>query len=202
MGTSAPKKQGNQWSLLDLVSGVMLVSVFVFLVLVYTHLGDSLAISGRQALALNRRDSKSRERILNSVEMGQILEVCPQEFVDYMPCEDPKRARLLSRERNFYRERHCPTLAEKLLCLIPPPRDYKSPVAWPESLHKVWVLFAIFCGIKCHNCLNHQSSISYEVLCFLNQWSYPVRKWMPMAHSWQLRNINQSITLVGCLWSN
>lgn len=138
MGTSAPKKQGKQWKLLDLVSGFMFLAVFVFLVLVYTPLGDSLAASGRQALALTIRDAKSRERLLSSVEAGQPLEPCPQELEDYMPCEDPKRVHHLSRERNFYRERHCPSLSEKLLCLIPPPRDYKSPVPWPESLHKVW----------------------------------------------------------------
>lgn len=139
MGTTISlKKPTKQWKLLDLVSGIMFLAVFVFLVLVYTPLGDSLAASGMQALALTISDPGTRDRLLRSIEVGQPLAPCPQDFVDHMPCEDPKRMQRLSRERNFYRERHCPSPSEKLLCLIPPPRDYKSPVLWPESLRKVW----------------------------------------------------------------
>lgn len=39
---------------------------------------------------------------------------------------------------NFYRERHCPLPDQTPLCLIPPPRGYKIPVPWPESLSKIW----------------------------------------------------------------
>lgn len=136
MGT--PKKQAKQWKLLDFVSGVMFLAVFIFLVLVYTPLGDSLEASGRQALRLTISDPRSRERVLRSVEAGEPLQPCLQDLVDHMPCEDPKRMRHLSRERNYYRERHCPLPSEKLLCLIPPPRDYRTSVPWPESLNKVW----------------------------------------------------------------
>jgi hypothetical protein len=55
-----------------------------------------------------------------------------------MPCHDPKRAVKLSRERNFYKERHCPPAAEKLNCLIPSPPQYQRPIPWPESLRKIW----------------------------------------------------------------
>ncbi|MCO5561936.1 hypothetical protein L7F22_015562 [Adiantum nelumboides] len=136
MGTSTQKKQGSQWKLLDYVSGLLFVAVFVFLVLVYTPLGDSFAASGRQSLVLTVRDAKSREEFFTAMEAGHPLEHCPQELQDHMPCEDPKRARLFSKERNYYRERHCPPPTEKLLCLISSPKEYKSPVSWPESLHK------------------------------------------------------------------
>lgn len=138
MGSPSQKKQGSQWKILDLVSGLLFVAVFVFLVLVYTPLGDSFAASGRRSLALSTRDAKSRENFLSAVESGPPLEPCPQELEDHMPCEDPKRARYFSKERNLYRERHCPSPSEKLLCLIAPPKDYKTPVPWPESLHKIW----------------------------------------------------------------
>lgn len=123
---------------MDLVSGLLFLSVFVFLVLIYTPLGDSFATSGRRSLALTIRDAKGRRNFLRAVEAGQSLEPCPQELQDHMPCEDPKRARYFSKERNYYRERHCPPPSEKLLCLISQPKDYKSPVSWPECLHKIW----------------------------------------------------------------
>ncbi|KAH7373795.1 hypothetical protein KP509_17G075300 [Ceratopteris richardii] len=138
MGTSTQKKQGNQWKLLDYVMGTLFVSVFVFLVLVYTPLGDSFAASGRRSLAFSFKDSRNRDKLLSVVEAGEPLEACPQELQDHMPCEDPKRARFFSKERNYYRERHCPPPSEKMLCLIPPPKGYKPPITWPESLHKIW----------------------------------------------------------------
>lgn len=60
-----------------------------------------------------------------------------------MPCEDPRRNSQLSREMNFYRERHCPVPEETALCLIPPPQGYSVPVPWPDSLHKVlfWIMY-------------------------------------------------------------
>ncbi len=71
------------------------------------------------------------------VEDGQLVEFCSDRYVDHMPCHDPKRAVKLSRERNFYKERHCPPAAEKLNCLIPSPPQYQRPIPWPESLRKV-----------------------------------------------------------------
>ncbi|KAI6702461.1 hypothetical protein NL676_011597 [Syzygium grande] len=63
---------------------------------------------------------------------------CPASYVDHMPCEDPRRSSQLSREMNYYRERHCPPPEETPLCLVPPPDGYKVPVRWPESLNKIW----------------------------------------------------------------
>lgn len=78
------------------------------------------------------------------VETGLLLESCPVRLADIMPCHDPKRAKAFTKERNVYRERHCPPLEEKLRCLIPPPPDYRIPVRWPASLQRV--SFKFVCG--------------------------------------------------------
>jgi hypothetical protein len=62
---------------------------------------------------------------------------CALRYTDHMPCHDAKRAKSFAKERNHYRERHCPPREEKLRCLIPPPIDYRIPIPWPKSLHKV-----------------------------------------------------------------
>ncbi|KAM0880599.1 hypothetical protein ACQ4PT_033467 [Festuca glaucescens] len=104
-----------QWSFLDAVWAVFLVAVVVFLALVFTpRRGDTLpALSGA-------------------------VPPCAASEVDLLPCEDPRRSSRLSREMNFYRERHCPVRGEALACLVPPPQGYRVPVPWPESLHKIW----------------------------------------------------------------
>ena len=135
----ASKRNGRQWRLLDIVSAAIFGLVFLFFLLVFTRLGDSLAASGRQTLLLSNADPRQRQRIIELVEAGQkqAIEACPADAVDHMPCEDPRRNSQLSREMNYYRERHCPPPDETPLCLIPPPDEYKIPVQWPESLHKV-----------------------------------------------------------------
>ncbi|KAM0991444.1 hypothetical protein ACFX15_009479 [Malus domestica] len=101
---------------------------------------DSLAASGRQALLLSTNvDLKQRHRLVTLVELGQHhqpIEACPVDVVDHMPCEDPWRNNQLSREMNFYRERHCPLSEETSICLIPPPNGYKILVPWPDNLTK------------------------------------------------------------------
>ncbi|XP_022980260.1 probable methyltransferase PMT13 [Cucurbita maxima] len=136
----ASKRNGRQWRLLDIVSAAIFGLVFLFFLLVFTRLGDSLAASGRQTLLLSNADPRQRQRIIELVEAGQkqAIEACPADAVDHMPCEDPRRNSQLSREMNYYRERHCPPADETPLCLIPPPDEYKIPVQWPESLHKIW----------------------------------------------------------------
>eukprot|EP01018_Ginkgo_biloba_P004210 Gb_13465 [translate_table: standard] len=136
--SSPSKRHVRQWKLLDFVSAAFFFAIFIFFVCVFTPLGDSLAASGRQALVLTMTDPKHRDRLLNLVESGQPLEACPLESVDHIPCEDPRRSSQFSRERNYYRERHCPPPSENLLCLIPPPVNYKIPVPWPDSLYKIW----------------------------------------------------------------
>lgn len=137
----ASKRNARQWKLLDIVSATFFGSVLVFFLLVFTPLGDSLAASGRQALLMSTSDPRQRQRLVALIEAGHHLkpiESCPADSVDHMPCEDPRRNSQLSREMNFYRERHCPLPAETPLCLIPPPPGYKIPVPWPESLSKIW----------------------------------------------------------------
>ncbi|CAI0425272.1 unnamed protein product [Linum tenue] len=135
------KRNPKQWKLLDLVSAAFFGLVVLFLFLVFTPFGDSLAASGRQALLLSSSDPRQRHRLVELIEAGQHpqpIEACSAEEVDHMPCEDPRRNSQLSREMNFYRERQCPIPDETPLCLIPPPNGYRVPVRWPDSLHKIW----------------------------------------------------------------
>lgn len=136
----ASKRNARQWRLLDLVSAGFFAAVIIFFLLVFTPLGDSLAASGRQSLLISSADPKQRHRLIALVEAGQqpTIESCPADAVDHMPCEDPRRNSQLSREMNYYRERHCPLPEETPLCLIPPPQGYRVSVQWPESLHKIW----------------------------------------------------------------
>ncbi|KAE8733346.1 putative methyltransferase PMT13 [Hibiscus syriacus] len=135
----ASKRNPRQWTVLDIVSAVLFALVLLFFLLVFTPLGDSMSASGRQALFLSTSDPRQRHRLVSLVELGhhhKPIEACPADSVDHMPCEDPRRNSQLSREMNWYRERHCPLPDEMPLCLIPPPPGYKIPVQWPESLHK------------------------------------------------------------------
>ncbi|CAL5331544.1 unnamed protein product [Camellia sinensis] len=134
------KRNPRQWRLLDLVSAAFFAAVLLFFLLVFSPLGDSLAASGTQALLRSSSDPKQRLRLVALVEscQQQSIESCPSDSVDHMPCEDPRRNSQLSREMNFYRERHCPPPEETPLCLIPPPQGYRISVQWPESLNKIW----------------------------------------------------------------
>ncbi|XP_011035117.1 PREDICTED: probable methyltransferase PMT13 [Populus euphratica] len=137
----ASKRNPRQWKLLDLVTATFFGLVFLFFLLVFTPLGDSLAASGRQTLLRSTSDPRQRHRLVALIEAGhnaQPIEACPADEVDHMPCEDPRRNSQLSREMNFYRERHCPPVEDTHLCLIPPPDGYKISVQWPQSLHKIW----------------------------------------------------------------
>ncbi|KAJ4830178.1 hypothetical protein Tsubulata_039742 [Turnera subulata] len=137
----ASKRNPRQWKLLDLVSAAFFGLVLLFFLLVFTPLGDSLAAKGRQALLRSTPDPRQRHRLVELIEAGlspQQIESCPADSADHMPCEDPRRNSQLSREMNFYRERHCPLPDDSPLCLIPPPDGYKVSVPWPQSLHKIW----------------------------------------------------------------
>ncbi|PKA54177.1 putative methyltransferase PMT13 [Apostasia shenzhenica] len=160
--TLPPSRRGGpvrQWTLLDLVSFALFATVFVFFLLVFTSLGDALAATGRRALARSSpSDPRQRQRILavfdspasfSSADHSSgrqqladsaepVVQACPPEEVDHMPCEDPRRSSQLSRVMNFYRERHCPLPGEAPLCLIAPPNGYRMPVPWPGSLNKIW----------------------------------------------------------------
>ncbi|PHU29194.1 putative methyltransferase PMT13 [Capsicum chinense] len=136
------KRNARQWRVLDLVSAAFFAAVLIFFLLLCTPLGDSLAASGRQSLLRSASgDPRQRSRLIAQVESGRNnreIDACSADYVDHMPCEDPRINSQLSREMNFYRERHCPLPKDTPLCLIPPTQGYRVPVQWPESLHKIW----------------------------------------------------------------
>ncbi|KAD3069157.1 hypothetical protein E3N88_37037 [Mikania micrantha] len=132
--------QIRRWRFLDFVSLIFFAAIFLFLVLVLTPFGDSIAVSGSQSLVASTTGAKRRHHLIALIEAGRNLTIpsCVSDAVDYMPCEDPNRNRLLSRDMNYYRERHCPPADERELCLIPPPEGYSIPIQWPASLYKIW----------------------------------------------------------------
>lgn len=142
LNLAGSKRHGRQWRLLDLVSAALFLIVFVFFLLVFTPLGDSLAASGSRSLALsNAADPRQRERLLAVVDSAghpaAEVEACMADAADHMPCEDQRRKIRFSRDMNYDRERHCPAPGDEPLCLVPPPDGYRIPVSWPESLRKV-----------------------------------------------------------------
>ncbi|XP_030524647.1 probable pectin methyltransferase QUA3 isoform X1 [Rhodamnia argentea] len=113
--------------------------VLFFLLLFTPRRLSSLASSAsRPALAAARDHSRLAAALESGGSRPRRVESCPASYVDHMPCEDPRRSSQLSREMNYYRERHCPPPEETPLCLVPPPDGYKVPVRWPESLNKIW----------------------------------------------------------------
>lgn len=132
------KPLGRKWQLLDIIIFTMMAALMILFLLIFTSLGDSLATAGQRELDAALRADSTSNGFWDQVEHGLLVESCPVRLADIMPCHDPKRARSFSKERNHYRERHCPPFEEKLRCLIPPPPDYQIPVRWPESLRKIW----------------------------------------------------------------
>ncbi|XP_058210977.1 probable methyltransferase PMT15 [Rhododendron vialii] len=63
---------------------------------------------------------------------------CDPRFADHTPCEDVARSLKFDRERNIYRERHCPGKGEALRCRIPAPFGYTTPFRWPASREAAW----------------------------------------------------------------
>ncbi|XP_071698083.1 probable pectin methyltransferase QUA3 [Rutidosis leptorrhynchoides] len=133
-------RQQHRWRFLDLVSLIFFAAIFLFFILVLTPLGDSIAVSGSQDLITSTTGAKRRHHLIALIEAGRnvTIQPCDSDSVDYMPCEDPNRNRLLSRDMNYYRERHCPAPEERQLCLVPPPEGYNIPIQWPTSLYKIW----------------------------------------------------------------
>ncbi|KAM3403334.1 hypothetical protein ACQJBY_006836 [Aegilops geniculata] len=64
---------------------------------------------------------------------NKVFKPCHIRYRDYTPCQDQNRAMTFPRENMTYRERHCPAENEKLHCLIPAPKGYVTPFAWPKS---------------------------------------------------------------------
>ncbi|XP_042403490.1 probable methyltransferase PMT20 isoform X1 [Zingiber officinale] len=68
------------------------------------------------------------------VEFGE----CSLDHQDYTPCTDPKRWKIYGKYRLTFMERHCPQMADRKECLVPPPAGYKPPIRWPESKGQCW----------------------------------------------------------------
>ncbi|KAI3883550.1 hypothetical protein MKW92_044357 [Papaver armeniacum] len=68
----------------------------------------------------------------------QKIPACEMSYSEYTPCQHAPRSRKFDRAMLKYRERHCPTKEELLLCLIPPPPKYKNPFKWPQSRDYAW----------------------------------------------------------------
>lgn len=64
---------------------------------------------------------------------AKIFKPCDVKYTDYTPCQEQDRAMTFPRDNMIYRERHCPPEGEKLKCLIPAPKGYKTPFAWPKG---------------------------------------------------------------------
>ncbi|ONK80412.1 uncharacterized protein A4U43_C01F17380 [Asparagus officinalis] len=104
-----------RWSPLDIISSSFCFFLLLFLLLLFTRLGDPLAASGRSTLSLSRhrRPSIDRSKFISLVDGRRRrsdpgdARRAPATRSTSMPCEDPRRNSQLSREMNFYRERHC-----------------------------------------------------------------------------------------------
>lgn len=75
---------------------------------------------------------------LSSSARAEQIPPCKPEFSEYTPCEDVSRSLKFDRDRNIYRERHCPETDEVLKCRIPAPHGYRTPFRWPASRDMVW----------------------------------------------------------------
>ncbi|KAI9082079.1 hypothetical protein K1719_036004 [Acacia pycnantha] len=69
------------------------------------------------------------------------MDVCPLKYNEFIPCHDFSYVAGLQNvdySRKEQLERHCPPLEKRLFCLVPPPKDYKTPIRWPISRDYVW----------------------------------------------------------------
>lgn len=144
---SSKHRNVRQWRLRNIITATFFGAAFLFYLVVFTPLGGSLAAPmGQKLLPSTGSDPRQRAKLVAQVELGRQavkIDFCPAEMVDHMPCEDPRLNSQLSREMNFYRERHCPPVEQTPLCLIPPAHGYRVSVQWPESLHKVKRLYLL-----------------------------------------------------------
>lgn len=102
--------------------------------------GDSIALEITKHTDCNVFTNLNFETHHNDVEITeppeqkiQVFEPCDVKYTDYTPCQEQDRAMMFPRENMIYRERHCPPDDEKLRCLVPAPKGYKTPFPWPKS---------------------------------------------------------------------
>ncbi|VAH50324.1 unnamed protein product [Triticum turgidum subsp. durum] len=75
---------------------------------------------------------------VNAAPARRAYEACPAKYSEYTPCEDVERSLRFPRDRLVYRERHCPAEGERLRCLVPAPKGYRTPFPWPTSRDVAW----------------------------------------------------------------
>ncbi|XP_077238920.1 S-adenosyl-L-methionine-dependent methyltransferases superfamily protein [Tasmannia lanceolata] len=65
--------------------------------------------------------------------------LCSNSMREYIPCLDnvEEIKKLKSTEKGEKYERHCPA-GPALDCLVPAPKNYKTPIPWPRSRDEVW----------------------------------------------------------------
>ncbi|ERN08036.1 probable methyltransferase PMT11 [Amborella trichopoda] len=68
------------------------------------------------------------------------FKLCDISMREYIPCLDNVEAikKLNSTEKGEKYERHCPEKGKGLDCLVPAPKDYRTPIPWPKSRDQVW----------------------------------------------------------------
>ncbi|KAK8969796.1 putative methyltransferase PMT11 [Platanthera guangdongensis] len=89
--------------------------------------------------------NETEEASMVQVNTGRVIRVkkfqlCPVSQREYIPCLDNWGAidKLKSTERGEKFERHCPEAGNGLNCLVPAPKNYKTPIPWPSSRDEVW----------------------------------------------------------------
>ncbi|XP_043692886.1 probable methyltransferase PMT14 [Telopea speciosissima] len=98
--------------------------------------GDTIALEIIKQTDCGILDGLSFETHQNdggTLDYSEVFKPCLIQYTDHTPCQDQKRAMTFPRENMIYRERHCPSEAEKLHCLIPAPEGYMTPFPWPKS---------------------------------------------------------------------
>ncbi|MQM05141.1 hypothetical protein Taro_037949 [Colocasia esculenta] len=70
----------------------------------------------------------------------QSFPLCSESMREYIPCLDNEEEinNLKSWERGEKYERHCPGKDKAFNCLVPAPKDYRTPIPWPKSRDEVW----------------------------------------------------------------
>ncbi|KAL9230155.1 hypothetical protein vseg_005542 [Gypsophila vaccaria] len=84
-------------------------------------------------------DAKEVARVRVRVRVRKFT-MCSETMSEYIPCMDNVEAimKLNSSDKGENFERHCPESGKGLDCVVPGPRDYKSPIPWPRSRDEVW----------------------------------------------------------------
>ncbi|KAJ4971979.1 hypothetical protein NE237_005078 [Protea cynaroides] len=88
-------------------------------------------------------DNETKESQSQSESSGVRVErfaMCPDSMREFIPCLDNFDAikKLKTTERGERFERFCPGEGRSLNCLVPAPKDYKTPIPWPRSRNEVW----------------------------------------------------------------